>query len=246
MTVFVLVHGAWTGAYVWRGVREPLRQAGHEVFAPSLTGLGERVHLARPGIDVETHVQDVLNLLRYEDLDRVALVGHSYGGVVAQVAAVRAPHRVAHLVLLDALLARDGRSVQSLRRHPDPGGDWIAPPRLQGTDPARLARLLPVARLSLQPAATFREPLSLPMAVEEGPFTRTYVRAAARTPSSAYAAAARTARTHPAWSYHELEAGHDMMPDHAPDVARLLGSVATVGDRGGRTAGGAGGPAPSQ
>ena len=87
MATFVLVHGAWHGGWCWRFVRPLL--SGHEVYAPSLTGLGERKHLAHAGIDLETHIADVVSLLEMEDLRNVILVGHSYGGMVITGAADR-------------------------------------------------------------------------------------------------------------------------------------------------------------
>ena len=82
MTTFVLVHGAWAGAHGWRAVRKLLAAEGHEVFTPSLTGIGERVHLASPQVDLTTHVNDVVNQIVFEDLRDIVLVGYSYGGVV--------------------------------------------------------------------------------------------------------------------------------------------------------------------
>ena len=102
MSTFVIVHGAWSGAHAWRWIRPLLRDAGHEVFTPSLTGLGERAHLASPEVDLDTHVRDVVGVLEFEDLRDVALVGHSYGGPVITGAADRVPGRVAEVVYLDA------------------------------------------------------------------------------------------------------------------------------------------------
>src|SRR5262245_34243335 len=82
MATFVLVHGAWGGGWAWRPVASALRAAGHEVFTPTLTGLGERAHLARPETDLTTHIQDVVGVLDCEDLCDALLVGHSYGGMV--------------------------------------------------------------------------------------------------------------------------------------------------------------------
>ena len=93
MATFVLIHGAWHGGWCWKVVAPALRRAGHEVYAPSLTGLGERKHLASPAIDLETHIQDVVGLLEMEDLRDVVLVGHSYGGMVITGAADRAAPR---------------------------------------------------------------------------------------------------------------------------------------------------------
>src|SRR5215211_5857359 len=118
MATFVLVHGAWHGGWCWRKLTPLLRAAGHEAHAPTLTGLGERVHLATPEVGTDTHVQDVCKLLEYEDLSGVVLVGHSYGGHVIAGVAAQAPERLAHLVYLDAdsgVYAADGWSYNDVR-----------------------------------------------------------------------------------------------------------------------------------
>jgi pimeloyl-ACP methyl ester carboxylesterase len=111
MSTLVLIHGAWLGGWVWSRVLPDLRARGHVVFAPTLTGLGERDHLLGPDIDLDLHATDVVNLLEYEDLQRVLLVGHGYGGAVAQRVAALAPERIGRLAFLDATLARDGASL---------------------------------------------------------------------------------------------------------------------------------------
>jgi pimeloyl-ACP methyl ester carboxylesterase len=109
MTTYVLIPGFWLGAWAWRPVTNTLRALGHEVYPLSLTGLGERAHLARPDTDLDVHVNDVLNLLRYEDLHDVVLVGHSYAGaVVTPAVADRASERVAKLVFVDTGPLPDG------------------------------------------------------------------------------------------------------------------------------------------
>ncbi len=100
MATYVLVHGAWQGGWCWQRVAPLLRNRGHEVFTPTLTGLGERAHLLRSDIDVDTHVRDSLGVLDYEDLREVVLVGHSYGGMVVEGVAQRAAGRLAQLVHL--------------------------------------------------------------------------------------------------------------------------------------------------
>ncbi len=107
MAIFVLVHGAFIDGWSWRWMAAELRAAGHEVFTPILAGHGERVHLASPEIDLETHIADVVNLLHYEDLTAVVLVGWSYGGMIAAGAADRAPERIAHMVYLDSDVPHD-------------------------------------------------------------------------------------------------------------------------------------------
>src|SRR5215208_6284239 len=111
---FLLLHGAWHGGWCWQRVTPLLRQAGHAVYTPTLTGLGERVHLAHAGVDLDTHIQDVLSVLEYGDLSNVVLVGHSYGGMVITGVAERAPERLAQLVYLDAFVPRDGQSLADL------------------------------------------------------------------------------------------------------------------------------------
>jgi pimeloyl-ACP methyl ester carboxylesterase len=111
MATIVLIHGAWTGGWLWSRVAADLRARGQLVFAPTLTGLGERDHLLGPDIDLELHATDVLNLLEYEDLQRAVLVGHGYGGAVAQRVAALAPERVGRVLFLDALLTRPGSSI---------------------------------------------------------------------------------------------------------------------------------------
>src|SRR6476660_1698835 len=97
MTAFVLVHGAWHGGWCWKRVTPLLRAAGHEVFAPTLTGLGERAHLASRGINLDTHINDVVMLMEAEELEDVVLVGHSYAGMVITGVADRAPQRIRRL-----------------------------------------------------------------------------------------------------------------------------------------------------
>src|SRR5215207_4149767 len=107
MSTIVLVPGSWIGGWVWRRVSEPLRRAGHTVYTPTLTGLGERHHLARPAIDLDTHVQDIVGLLQFEDLANVVLVGHSYAGMVVSGVAEQVPEWLARLVYLDASVPSD-------------------------------------------------------------------------------------------------------------------------------------------
>src|SRR6266516_2207916 len=114
MAVFVLVHGAWGGAHGFRKVRGPLRQAGHEVFTPSLTGIGERAHLTSPQVNLTTHIADVVNAVWYEDLSDIVLLGYSYGGAVVTGALEHIGDRVRHLVYLDAFVPGDGDTVVGL------------------------------------------------------------------------------------------------------------------------------------
>jgi pimeloyl-ACP methyl ester carboxylesterase len=138
MATFVIVHGAWSGAHAWRWVRPLLRAAGHDVYTPCLTGLGERAHLADSTTDLDTHIRDVEAVLHYEDLRDVILVGHSYGGMVITGLADRGSDRLAQLVYLDADVPLDGQSeldmlwdderepsLEAARSH---GDGWKIPP----------------------------------------------------------------------------------------------------------------------
>ncbi len=111
---FVLVHGGGHGGWCWQRVAEPLRAMGHRVYTPTLTGLGERVHLLTPDTDLTTHITDVVNVLKWEDLDDVILVGHSYGGMVITGVADRALDRIAQLVYLDAAHPKNGQSLADI------------------------------------------------------------------------------------------------------------------------------------
>ncbi|QDK34631.1 alpha/beta fold hydrolase [Sphingomonas sp. IC081] len=111
MATFVLVHGGGHGGWCYKPVAQGLRALGHEVHAPSLSGLGDRKHLLGPAIDLDTHIDDIAQLLEYEDLREVILVGHSYGGMVITGAADRQPGRVGHRVYLDAAYPCDGESL---------------------------------------------------------------------------------------------------------------------------------------
>lgn len=233
MATFVLVHGAMHGGWCWKRVTPLLRAAGHEVFAPTLTGLGERAHLAQPGIDLETHVRDVLGVFEYEDLDRVVLVGHSYAGTVIAGVADRLPGRIAHLVHLDAAEAGDGQALLDLfppefqaaeRALVEAEGDgWRLPP----SDPAfyEVTDLEDAAwvrdKLTPQPFKTFTQPLRL--ANPAGfPGPRTYIACLAAAPEGWRDAMVGRARNEPGWRYRELATGHDAMVTAPHELANLL------------------------
>src|SRR5215475_10010202 len=133
---FLVCHGAWGGGWSWKKMHPLMRTAGHRLVTPTCTGLGEREHLANPSIDLETHIQDMLNVIRYEDLRDIVLIGHSYGGMVATGVADRARDRIAQLIYLDAFVPRHGQSLFDLNAPARPGmeassknGDgWRVPP----------------------------------------------------------------------------------------------------------------------
>ena len=139
MSTFVLVHGAWHGGWCWGRVRPLLQERGHDVFAPTLTGLSDRSHLLSPSVGLGTHVEDIVRLIEAENLYDVILVGHSYAGLVISSVASRIPHRVARRVHLDAFVPRNGEAAidllpETIAHHyresvEGPGFGWLIPPR---------------------------------------------------------------------------------------------------------------------
>jgi pimeloyl-ACP methyl ester carboxylesterase len=117
---YVLVHGAWAGAWEWKRVGELLLADGHTVYRPTLTGQGERVHLANQDINLDTHITDVVNVILFEDLRDIVLMGHSYGGMVITGVADRVPDRIKAMVYVDAFLPNDGESLNSATTRPRP------------------------------------------------------------------------------------------------------------------------------
>jgi pimeloyl-ACP methyl ester carboxylesterase len=113
---YVIVHGAWGGGWDWKQVDSALTASGHKVYRPTLTGLGEPVHLITPSVDLSTHVTDIVNVIRYENLHDVVLVGHSYGGMVISGVVDRIPDRIRRLVYVDAVVPEDGESLVTAAR----------------------------------------------------------------------------------------------------------------------------------
>lgn len=231
-TIFVLVHGAFHGGWCWQRVAPILRAAGHEVFTPTLTGLGERAHLVNPEIGLNTHVQDILAVLEYEDLWGVVLVGHSYAGLVITAVADQAAERLAHLVYLDGPVPQDGESSADLlgpefmaglrQAAQDVGEGWRIPPppgEVFGiTSDADVAWVQP--RLVDQPLKTFEEPVRLTKVTGVAlPRTFIYCNKPALGFWDRYAEMARAADD---WGYHELATGHDAMILKPQELAHLL------------------------
>lgn len=235
MVTYLLVHGAWHGGWCWRRVAPLLRGAGREVFALTLTGLGERAHLAHPGVDLELHIRDVLGVLEYEDLEQVVLVGHSYAGMVIRGVAERAAGRLAHLVYLDAFIPRDGQSLSDLlppegwermRAAAQAEGDgWRIPPfpvqAFGVTADADVQWVGP--KLVAQPAGTFRQPVRLAGgAAETLPRTFIYCSKPAMGTFDQFLETVRSG----GWRYRELATGHDAMVTEPEQLADLLLEVA--------------------
>lgn len=240
MATFVLVHGGRHGGWCWKRVFSRLENHGHKVYTPTNTGLGERSHLLSANISLQTHIDDIVNVLEWEDLVEVVLVGHSYGGIVISGAAQSVPHRIAHLVYLDAVMPRDGESILDiatpekaamLRSTIDgPGQGWCLPPLRPAsdfgvTDPDDAAWV--DSKVSTQPAKTYLEAITSTAASWTLPGTFIECSQPIQDPPPISRTRARErADTDDSFSYVVLDTGHDAMitaPDAVTDI--LLGTL---------------------
>lgn len=229
MTNFVLVHGAWHGSWCWSRVRRLLTASGHEVFTPTLTGLGERSHLLSRAVGLDTHVDDIASLLTWEDLHDVVLVGHSYGGIVVRHIADRMAERIRALVYLDAFVPDDGKSLidyvpdaqrdafrEQAQRH---GDGWKVPPipaaafGVNAADAERVDR-----KCTMHPLACFEAPTQIGSPHHrvtnigyisatgfDGPFEQFAEMAVRR-----------------GWWHEPLACGHDVMLDMPNELCTIL------------------------
>ncbi len=231
MTSFVLIHGAWHGSWCWKRVRSSLQSKGHEVFTPTLTGVAERSHLLSRGVNLETHILDVVNLIRYEELSDIVLCGHSYGGCVISGVADRIPDRIRSLIYLDAFVLEDGDNLlqhipqeqrdQMLDATMKVGESWKVPPI-----PAEVFNVNTNDRdwvnrqCTPQPIETFQQHIELSGAinniknvtfilatgfVEGSPFPPFYEKAKAK-----------------GWKVLTIDCGHDVMLDRPAELTSLL------------------------
>lgn len=223
MAIFVLVHGAWSGSFVWHLLAPLLRSAGHDVYTPSLTGLGEREHLLSPAIDLTTHVMDVANALYFQDLRDVVLVGHSYGGKVVTGAAEKCAERIAHLVYLDALLPEYGAPPRPASQ----GEDWLVPP-VPRPLPDKAEEAWLSERRRPMPRVCFSETLAMAQPIEKYAFSLTYIKATADARENSLAErssfwlAADRARNDPRWRYREIATSHMVQNEKPAELRNLL------------------------
>lgn len=230
MTTFVLVHGAWHGGWCWVRVAERLRAAGHAVLTPTLSGLSDRVHLLAPTISLQTHIKDVANLIAWEDLTDVVLVGHSYGGMVITGAADRVADRVRTLVYVDAFTPKHGEAAFDLRapeanaltlQKAKANGGWRIPPT-----PAEAFMVNPADRAWVDakctdlPIGCFSEKLHLSGAVDRI-VDRVYVRAGPY-PNPTFDRALADARADSRFRAHVVDCGHDIMVDKPEELTAIL------------------------
>ena len=230
MSTFVLVHGAWHGSWCWKRVRRALQARGHEVFTPTLTGVADRLHLLSPQVDLETHITDVTNLIRWEELADVVLCGHSYGGCVISGVADRVSDRIGALVYLDAFVLENGQSnhdtlpaelrnaqIEAARQA---GEGWKIPPiTAEALGVNAKDRDWVNRQCTMQPLATIQQPIHLTGAINRienvtfilangwgpSPFPPFYEQAKAQ-----------------GWKTLTMSCGHDVMLDQPEELVEEL------------------------
>jgi pimeloyl-ACP methyl ester carboxylesterase len=230
---FVLVHGAWHGGWCWRRVADLLERRGHKVFAPTMTGLGERSHLADAKVGLGTHVTDIANVIKWEGLRDIVLCGHSYGGMVITALAERVQPAIASIVYLDAFVPEDGQALidlgsqgvrQGIAAAAEKGETTLKPVPAAAFRVNEKDRAWVDAMCTPQPIATFTEKVAVTGAygrVER----RAYVRAKAY-PNVAFDAAQAKLRSSAGWRIYDMDCGHDAMVDMPERLAEILLEVA--------------------
>ena len=219
---FVLVHGAWGGGWIWKDTASILRERGHTVLTPTLTGVGERSHLAGPGVNLSTHIQDIASCLQWDELHGrgVTLVGHSYGGMVISGVCEAVPEgTVDSLVYLDAAVPQDGQSMFAYANRPMENLPAMHPVR-EGAGAFMTAERQAwfLRMLTPQPMATFTEPVRLAGA-RDRIRVKTFIKARDGTISLDVAA---RLKDDPDWRYEVLPCGHDTQLELPEETADAL------------------------
>lgn len=237
MSSFVLIHGGWHGGWCWRRVAKHLRDGGHEVFTPTLTGMGEREHLWTPELGLSTHTQDVLNLIRFEQLSHVILVGHSYGGTIMTLVADQIALHIDALVYVDAIIPEDGlpgwdgfteqRKADMLAGARSLGGHRVPPPdpSVWGVTQAEdLAWLR--ACCTPHPLKTMHDAPQLGQAWKSVP-AKHYILAGAQM-NPRFLAHYNSAQSQSDWTTEVIDGGHDLMVTHPAELSMALDRIARI------------------
>jgi pimeloyl-ACP methyl ester carboxylesterase len=233
MSNFVLVHGAWHGGWCYKHVARLLRQAGHEVYTPTLTGLGERTHLMNRTIDLDTHIQDIVGVIRCEELSDVVLCGHSYGGMVITGVADQLVEKIRSLVYLDAFVPENGKSMfdyLSTERSGQMRADAAQNGEGYKITPTPAAKFAVNAKDAAwvdamcvkHPLATFEQKLAL--SGRQLP-KRVYTLASGWGPSPLHQFAAHL-KDDREWQFVSIACGHDVMVDRPQELAAALTAAA--------------------
>jgi pimeloyl-ACP methyl ester carboxylesterase len=227
----LVAHGAWSAGWVWKKMHPLMSAAGHRLIVPTQTGLGEREHLATPAVDLDTHIQDLLGVIKHEELNDFVLLGHSYGGMVATGVADRVPERISQLIYLDAFVPRDGQSLldlqgpdaaRGMRERVKAGDGWRVPPNPPPADtPPDDLKWIQAHRMA-HPIKCFETPVRLKNGDAKMPHAYIYCqRRPAADPFRAFADRAKQEH----WDYREIDASHSPHVTAPEALAALLGSV---------------------
>jgi pimeloyl-ACP methyl ester carboxylesterase len=229
---FLVCHGAWSAGWAWKKMHPLMAAAGHRLVTPSYTGLGEREHLANPSIDLETHIQDILNVIKYEDLRDIVLIGHSYGGMVATGVADRVRDRINQLIYLDAFVPKHGQSLldlneparQRMEELAKVGDGWRVPPNPTPPDtPQADLEWLTERRVDM-PIKCFLMPLEL-RGGGELTLPRSYIYATRIAPADTFGQFAKRTKSEAGWRYHEIDASHSPHVTAPEALMALLGKI---------------------
>ena len=226
---FLLVHGAWHGGWCWRRVADLMESRGHKVFAPTMTGLGERSNFLVKGIDVSTHVTDIANVIAWENLSDIVLVGHSYGGTIINGVAERMSDKIASIVFLDAFLPENGERLvekstpafrESIAAAIGRGEIAFKSPPASAFGVGDGDRAWVDGKMTPQPSATFTE-AAVYTGARDKIRRKTFIRAMQHN-SPTFDANLAKAKADPGWTTHELACGHDVMVIQPERLAALL------------------------
>jgi len=228
---FLVCHGAWSGGWSWKKMFPLMQAAGYRLLVPTYTGLGDREHLANPAIDLETHIQDILSVIKFEDLSDIVLLGHSYGGMVATGVADRAGDRIAQLIYLDAFVPRSGQSLLDLNESARPtmealaksGDTWRVPPNPTSPDTAEEDLEWLSRRRVPMPLKCFQ--MGLKLKDGEPSLPRSYIYAKRITPADTFGQFAARARSEPGWRYFEIDASHSPNVTAPAALMRVLQEI---------------------
>jgi pimeloyl-ACP methyl ester carboxylesterase len=218
---FLVCHGAWSAGWAWKKMHPLMQAAGHRLITPSYTGLGERAHLASESLDLDAHILDILNVIGYENLHDIVLIGHSYGGMVATGVADRMREHIAQMIYIDAFVPRDGQSlfdlneaaIESMRIPP-----MQTPSDTSAADVAWLS-----ARRVAMPIKCFERKLKLQHG--ETTLPRSYIYATRITPADTFGQFSRRTRNEAGWRHFEIDASHSPNVTAPEELMALLQKI---------------------
>jgi pimeloyl-ACP methyl ester carboxylesterase len=230
---FVLVHGAWHGGWCWRRVSDLLQKQGHKVFTPTMTGLGERSHLIDSKVNLATHVTDIVNVIKWEGLGDIVLVGHSYGGMIISGVAEQARHAIGSIVFLDAFVPENGDSLATKASQPvreaiaslvEKGETAMKPVSAAVFRVNEKDRAWVDGMCTPHPVATLTDKITVTGA-RDRVAKKAYIRAKGY-PSVPFDGAQERLKADAGWRVYDLPCGHDAMVDMPDRLTEILVEVA--------------------